>query len=196
MAASDKSTIGATFNQAGSGLFPDNIIKSIAPSDLRSFVDALLQSYPNLIDDAYSGLKGLKPGISTIAGLKAVVTLNMSLNVFVTFRDTGNGNILRVYELVSGTDAEVSPTVIRPTDYAGTTNEKVWKLALVSGSQGGLWNFAGNGGNFPTSAAAGTMYVAEDDHGNLGDADYVAANTWFMSKIAGADQFSEYSFNI
>jgi hypothetical protein len=31
------------------------------------------------------------------------------------------------YQLVAGTDAESSPTVIRPDDYAGGTNEKVWK---------------------------------------------------------------------
>jgi hypothetical protein len=33
-----------------------------------------------------------------------------------------------IYELVSGTDAEDSPNIIRPDDYAGTTNEYVWKL--------------------------------------------------------------------
>lgn len=36
--------------------------------------------------------------------------------------------VLYLYALQSGTDAESSPDVIRPDDYAGTTNEKVWKL--------------------------------------------------------------------
>jgi len=39
-----------------------------------------------------------------------------------------NGGAAKFYTLVSGTDAEASPTVIRPDDYASSTNEKVWKL--------------------------------------------------------------------
>lgn len=39
---------------------------------------------------------------------------------------------LSIYRLVSGTDAEASPTVIRPDDYATTTNERVWKLQTVN----------------------------------------------------------------
>ena len=33
-----------------------------------------------------------------------------------------------IYELVAGTDVESSPLVIRPDDYAASTNEVVWKL--------------------------------------------------------------------
>lgn len=65
----------------------------------------------------------------------------------------------------------------------------------VSGdSWGGLWNFASNAGAFPTASSAGKLYVAEDDHGSPGDADYVAAGTWMASKIVGADAFSEYYY--
>lgn len=32
------------------------------------------------------------------------------------------------YQLVSGTDAETAPTIIRPDDYNAATNAKVWKL--------------------------------------------------------------------
>lgn len=42
-------------------------------------------------------------------------------------------DILGFYRLYSGTDAESSPSIIRPDDYAGTTNEKVWKAVLVVG---------------------------------------------------------------
>lgn len=35
---------------------------------------------------------------------------------------------LSFYQLVSGTDAESSPDVIRPDDYDGSTNARVWKL--------------------------------------------------------------------
>lgn len=37
-------------------------------------------------------------------------------------------NLVYFYDLQSGTDAESSPGVIRPDDYATTTNEKVWRL--------------------------------------------------------------------
>lgn len=40
--------------------------------------------------------------------------------------------VLSFYELVTGTDAESSPTVIRPDDYASSTNERVWKLRSVT----------------------------------------------------------------
>lgn len=33
-----------------------------------------------------------------------------------------------VYQLRAGTDAEASPTIIRPDDYNGSTNAKVWEL--------------------------------------------------------------------
>lgn len=35
---------------------------------------------------------------------------------------------VNLYQLRSGTDAEASPYIIRPDDYASTTNEKVWEL--------------------------------------------------------------------
>lgn len=61
---------------------------------------------------------------------------------------------------------------------------------------GGLWTFASNGGAFPAATLAGTLYISTDDHGSIGDADYAPANTWFVSKIDGADVYSEYSVNI
>ena len=133
MAASDKTTIGSNFNQSGSGYFLDNTTREISPADVRLFVDAVLQSYPNILDNAFDGLKGLKPGISTIAGLKAIATTAQSTNAFVTFRDTSNNNVLRTYELVAGAgtspaDDELSPKQIKPTDYNASTNAKLWKL--------------------------------------------------------------------
>jgi hypothetical protein len=135
MSASSKTTIGASFNQSGSGLFLDNTTREISPADLRAFVDAVLQSYPNILDNAYDGLKGLKPGISTIAGLKAITTVSQSTGIFVTFRDVDNNNALRTYELIAGVgtspaDDETSPIQIKPTDYTSVT-PKIWKLARV-----------------------------------------------------------------
>lgn len=59
---------------------------------------------------------------------------------------------LSFYELVTGTDATSSPDVIRPADYATTTNERVWKLRSISdatklpfagGTMTGQINFSG-----------------------------------------------------
>lgn len=43
---------------------------------------------------------------------------------------------LYFYELYTGTDATNVPTVIRPADYDGVTNQKVWKLAGVLAPDG------------------------------------------------------------
>lgn len=137
MAQSDKTTINANFNQAGSGYFPDNTTREISEADVRLYVSTMNDSVPNMIDNAFDGLKGLKPGISTIAGLRAISTVSQSTGVFCTFRDTANSNILRTYELVTGTgtspnDDESSPRQIKPTDYASGL-PKIWKLASISG---------------------------------------------------------------
>jgi hypothetical protein len=42
-----------------------------------------------------------------------------------------NGTNVSLYALFAGTDAESSPNVIRPDDYAASTNEKVWKKLTV-----------------------------------------------------------------
>ncbi len=57
-------------------------------------------------------------GITTASGATAAGTL-YAVNI---------NEGLYHYELVSGTTAESSPDVIRPDDYASTTNEYVWKL--------------------------------------------------------------------
>jgi len=128
MTQRSKSAYASLYGSSGS-LYPDNTTGLIGEEDVRSEGEDNKDSFFNLIDDAYIGAKGFKNSLNTITNLKAVVTLGISAPFYTAFRDTGNGNVLRVYELVSGTDAESSPDIIRPDDYAGTTNEKVWKLA-------------------------------------------------------------------
>jgi len=58
--------------------------------------------------------------------LDAIPTLsveagNLQLSVVI-------GAVLYHYDLISGTTAESSPSVIRPDDYASSTNEKIWVL--------------------------------------------------------------------
>ncbi len=54
------------------------------------------------------------------------------------------------------------------------------------------WTFASHAGSFPT--AIDTLYIAQDDHGSLGDADYVQANTWFIATSATPSVYADFSF--
>src|SRR5690349_12675957 len=109
--------------------FADNSSRAIEEDDMREFEQDISDSFFNKVDEVFTGIKGLRSSISTIANLKTVVSGNLSTGVTIVFRDTGSSDVLRVYELVAGADAESSPNVIRPNDYTASTNEKVWKLA-------------------------------------------------------------------
>lgn len=173
-------------------LFADNTTGDISEQDMRDFRQDISDSFFSIEDNAYSS-RGIS-GIDTIAGLKALGTtaLNTASKIHSVFRDTGNSNVLRVYELVSGTDAESSPDIIRPTDYAGGTNEKVWKLAVI-GTSGSVtitaWDFSGG---FPTSS--GILYIATADNGTRGDPDYVPEGTWFIANTAAPSAYSDFYY--
>lgn len=127
----------SAFVSKWNGKFADNSTRVITEAFMREFSGDVTDSFLGLTDQEYSGVKGAAPGINTIAGLKSIVTVTLTIGVLVSFRDTGNSNVLRVYELTADTAAEVSPSLIRPNDYDGTANQKVWKLAvLTSGNIG------------------------------------------------------------
>ena len=69
------------------------------------------------------------PTITTLAGLKALATSGgvypVGICVFLP-----NLSTPATYQLVSGTDVENSPFVLRPNDYTPTSNEKVWKQRM------------------------------------------------------------------
>lgn len=129
MSALNRTDLKDKFNNASTGLFKTGQSRGIGSDDQRTQVEDMADSHFNLDTDAYTGAKGLKNSVNTIAGLQAIVTTSLTVPFYTIFRDTSNGNVLRVYELVAGTDATNSPYVVRPTDYAASTNEKVWKLA-------------------------------------------------------------------
>lgn len=72
-------------------------------------------------------ITGLTGGTAT--DLDSITTTSLTAGTVVAHIFVG-GTTYAVYALVSGTDAESSPDVIRPDDYATTTNEKVWKWVL------------------------------------------------------------------
>ena len=71
----------------------------------------------------------------TAADLDAVPTVAVTVGKLVQFVDQdASPNVLRTYRLDAGTTAESSPNVIRPDDYNGTTNAKIWNLIAVDAS--------------------------------------------------------------
>lgn len=74
------------------------------------------------------GITGLTGGGATNLDGLATVTGDFSVVGSVVLIVLGGA--LNAYQLVTGTDAEASPSVIRPDDFNISTNAKVWKLAL------------------------------------------------------------------
>ncbi len=69
----------------------------------------------------FTGLVG--GGVTKLDGL---VTVDQVLSP-IPFVQFTLADVLETYFLDAGTDATSSPGVIRPTDYAPSTNEKVWR---------------------------------------------------------------------
>jgi hypothetical protein len=69
----------------------------------------------------------------TAADLDAVPTVGVTVGKLVQFIDADpTPDLVRYYRLEAGTDAEASPNVIRPDDYNGATNAKIWRLYRTS----------------------------------------------------------------
>jgi len=123
----------SSFLSKWAALFATNGVRAITAAIQRDFRQDINDSFLNITDQAYDGVKGWKNGINTISGLKSITTAALSTGINIAFRDTANSDALRVYELTAGTDSESSPTIVRPNDYDGTTNQKVWKIAVAGG---------------------------------------------------------------
>lgn len=135
MAQQNRSALKTKYGNSGSQ-FPDNTSGAITPSIMRGFGEDDADSSFNLLDDAYTGAKGVYLGnVTDTTGLKAVVTVGVQVGTIVTFFD-GSLNV-SLYKLFSGTDAESLPSVVRPSDYNASTNAKVWKLGGGAGISGG-----------------------------------------------------------
>lgn len=123
-----KTNFVTKYNDSGSGLFKDNTTGDIGADDVRTMVEDMEDSIPFTSDDQYTWAKAQRSGATAPASLKDIVTVGMALTTLVTIIDSTAGNVIRVYELCNETTAESSPIIIRPNDYATTTNEKVWRL--------------------------------------------------------------------
>ena len=79
--------------------------------------------------------------------LDAIATVNLTVPVNALVCNGGNAYI---YQLIAGTNATSSPTYIRPTDYNGVSNQKVWQLQAFSIS--GLTGFLDIKGTWDANA--------------------------------------------
>lgn len=131
MSVQKRSDLQTLYGTSGSQ-FNDNTTGDITPTRMRGFGQNSTDSHFNLLDDKYTGAGGLYLNITDTTGLKAVVTVGVSVNIVIFFASSGLA--LSAYKLIAGTDAESLPNIVRPTDYDGSSNQKVWKLISISAS--------------------------------------------------------------
>lgn len=99
------------------------------------------------------GVTGLLGGGATKLDGYSTTGISLSTQFAAMIIDDNSGSpVARIYELVAGTDVESSPNVIRPDDYAGGSNEKVWKLRNTSTAADAL-TVAFNPDNYTETAA-------------------------------------------
>jgi hypothetical protein len=71
---------------------------------------------------------------SSPAGLQIIATASGAMltgDRRIAFDTIGTVNVLRYYRLEEGNDATSSPTILRPNDYDGSINQRVWKQTEV-----------------------------------------------------------------
>ena len=86
----------------------------------------------------FANLSGLTGGTATDLDSIATVSRDVGESVYLQI-----SNVQYVYKLTAGTDAESSPD-IRPDDYDGTTNQKVWVRQQTSSAAGTSFTPAGD----------------------------------------------------
>lgn len=94
------------------------LVRSVATGSESSATDATASTALRTLPD----ITALTGGTSTC--LDSIVTLNVTVGQFVMLQIS---DILSIWQLRSGTTAEnASGGIVRPDDYATTTNEKIW----------------------------------------------------------------------
>lgn len=205
MAAQNRTDLLASFAQSGSGNFPDNTTRYISPARLRLFVEAIIESAPNILDDTYLSYMATTPAgadtyTATVVPTISAYTSGQMFVIKFTTANTGastiNINTLGAKSIVKQgsialSSGDISTGQILILIYDGTN------MQIVGSSAGGggdgitvaLWSFPS--GAFPTSA--NVLYIATADHGSIGDPDYVAQGTWFIATTTPSG-YSDFNY--
>lgn len=165
MSSNSRSILQGLYGAAGT-TFPDNTSGDIHPVDVRSFGQDVTDSSFNLSDDKYTGAQGIYLNVASLSDLKALTTVGVQVNILVFFQISLGFNC---YQLVSGTNAETSPTILRPNDYNSSTNTKAWKQVLPS-SAGTI------SGNFVLTKSAVSFSSNQNDF-NIGTGGIIKMST-------------------
>lgn len=105
---------------AGKSLVLDTEISKIHERNKDTATTAATQ--PNLAEgDAV---------ITDINGVRDIVTVGLKETTLISYEDSSTNREVK-YILKAGTDADNGVTILRPADYASSTNEKVWALVGV-----------------------------------------------------------------
>jgi hypothetical protein len=90
----------------------------------------------------------------TAADLDSLITTTQTVGKSIEILDTdATPDTVRRYILTAGTTAESAPDVIRPDDYATTTNEKVWILQSYGAGSVAVGDITGLGTGVATALA-------------------------------------------
>lgn len=114
----DRKILGLGGGGAAAGVTFDNSGVSLAATNVQ---DALVE----LAGASGSTASKVDGELNTLADLAAVVTVDFTPPVTRIFYNTDDVEVQN-WVLLAGTEATVAGVTQRPTDYATTTNEKVW----------------------------------------------------------------------
>lgn len=90
----------------------------------------------------------------TAADLDSLITTTQTVGKSIEILDTdATPDTVRRYILTAGTTAESAPDVIRPDDYATTTNEKIWVLQSYGAGSVAVGDITGLGTGVATALA-------------------------------------------
>ena len=199
------------YNNMSTGLFRPGQVRGIESDDHRAFVVDIMSTFNDIF--MLANFVPSTTGTNTYVGSTPVAMLSYApgAKFLVKFSEGSTDASTLNLSLVGAKKIYINPTtqagaghiVDEQTyllEYVSSLDAGNGGFLIISGgtgdsmTSGGAWNFAANSGNFPTSPKANVTYIADDDHGSFGDADYVAAGTWMLSKTAGANSFSGYYY--
>jgi hypothetical protein len=135
---------------------------ALIPNDVANPAEGELITRSWGVENIGALAKYLNTNVISINGLKGIVSTSLPTNNYILFANTDDSDVLYAYRLLAGTDVEALPTVVRPTDYAATTNEKVWKRVTIQSQGDGVTL-----GELATDAYRGDRGKIAYDHSQL-----------------------------